>query len=190
MARKRLDYYGPGRLNCLHDPVHVGRSAGIIGEKSYQPSEYLTMSRFWLSLGAILAGLSVCLGAFAAHGLDDFFKNKYPTAEQKEVAGQPLRASYKYLQDFKTGAEYQMYHALALIAVGILSQSRKSRAFNVAGCCFLIGIVLFSGMLYALTLTGQKILGAIVPLGGVGFILGWISLAIGVLASRETATAD
>lgn len=142
------------------------------------------MSRFWLSLGAMLAGLSVATGAFAAHGLDQYFKDKYPATEQKEVAGQAFPASYKYLQDFKTGAEYQMYHALALIFVGVLSQSRKSRALDVAGWSFLIGIVLFSGMLYALTITGQRVLGAIVPLGGVAFLVGWVSLVVAVTASK------
>ncbi|MDB5390106.1 MAG: hypothetical protein JWM11_5752 [Planctomycetaceae bacterium] len=139
------------------------------------------MSRFWLSLGAMLAGLSVGMGAFAAHGLDQFFKDKYPATEQKEVAGQTFQVSYKYLQDFKTGADYQMYHALALIAVGILSQTRKSRALDVAGWSFLIGIVLFSGMLYALTITGQRKLGAVVPIGGVAFLIGWASLVVGCL---------
>jgi uncharacterized membrane protein YgdD (TMEM256/DUF423 family) len=142
------------------------------------------MSRFWLSLGAILAGMSVGMGAFAAHKLDEVFKNKYPATEQREVAGQSLRTSYKYLQDFKTGADYQMYHALALIFVGLLAQSRKSRALDIAGWSFLIGIILFSGMLYALTLTGQRALGAIVPIGGVAFLVGWTSLALGVMSPK------
>lgn len=140
------------------------------------------MSRYWLILGALLAGLSVATGAFAAHGLDAVFQKKYESAEPKIVAGFSVPASYKYLQDFKTGAEYQMYHALALIAVGLVSQTRKSVALDVAGWCFLIGIVLFSGLLYALTITGVRWLGAIVPIGGVAFIAGWISLVIGILA--------
>lgn len=145
------------------------------------------MSRLWLSLGAVLAGLSVAAGAFGAHGLDQVFKEKYAASEQKEIAGQSFRASYKYMQDFKTGAEYQMYHALALIAVGLLSRTRKSRALNIAGWSFLVGIVLFSGMLYALTITGVRALGAIVPLGGVSFLVGWASLAIGAMAPDSEA---
>lgn len=150
------------------------------------------MCRFWLSLGAVLAGLSVGLGAMGAHVLDDYFEEKYSSMEQKEIAGQPVKASYKYLQDFKTGAEYQMYHALGMIAVGIASQRRKSRAFSVAGWCFLIGIVLFSGMLYTIALTGLRKLGPIplgliVPFGGIAFLLGWFSFAVGALRSSTSA---
>jgi uncharacterized membrane protein YgdD (TMEM256/DUF423 family) len=80
-----------------------------------------------------------------------------------------------------------MYHALGMIAIGIASQHRKSRAFNVAGWCFLIGIALFSGMLYALALTGQRKLGAIVPLGGIAFLIGWFSFAVGATRSSTSA---
>ena len=134
-------------------------------------------ARHWLALGAVLAGLSVAAGAFAAHGLDGFFKEKYANTAVREVAGVPIPAAQKYLQDFKTGAEYQMYHALGLLAVGLLAQSRKSRSLAVAGWSFLIGIVIFSGGLYLLTLTGQRWLGAIVPLGGIAFLVGWTALA-------------
>jgi len=140
------------------------------------------MSRFWLILGALLAGSSVALGALAAHMMDDFFQKKYAATEQKQVAGFSMPASYKYLQDFKTGAEYQMYHSLALIAVGLISQTRRSLALHVAGWSFLVGIVLFSGLLYALTITGHRWLGAIVPIGGVSFLVGWVSLVIGAMA--------
>lgn len=135
--------------------------------------------RMWLMLGAILAGLSVGAGAFAAHGLDGYFKEKYAQTEPREVAGVKIPAAQKYLQDFKTGAEYQMYHALGLLLVGLLAQSRRSAAWTVAGWSFLIGIFLFSGCLYLLTLTGQRWLGAIVPLGGVLFLVGWCAVALG-----------
>lgn len=145
--------------------------------------------RVWLVLGAVLAGLSVAAGAFAAHGLDGYFKEKYAQAAPREVAGVAIPAAQKYLQDFKTGAEYQMYHALGLLLVGLLAQSRRSRAWSVAGWCFLVGIMLFSGCLYLLTLTGQRWLGAIVPIGGVLFLIGWAAVAYGASINPTTNSA-
>lgn len=131
---------------------------------------------YWTVLGAVLAGLAVVCGAFAAHGLDKVFVEQY-AGQTKTVAGMEVPAAYKYIQDFKTGAEYQMYHALALIAVGILGTWKPRRALNVAGWCFLLGIVLFSASLYVLTLTGQTWLGMVAPLGGTLQIVGWCVLA-------------
>lgn len=111
-------------------------------------------------LGAVHGGLSVACGAFAAHGL----------------AG---RLSPDALATFETAARYQMYHALALLAVGILSVRGESPLLNWAGWSFMAGIVLFSGSLYVLALTGQTWLGAITPIGGVGFLAGWVLLTLG-----------
>ena len=133
-------------------------------------------ARFWLCLGAILAGTAVGAGAFAAHGLDGFFAKKY-AGQEREQAGVKVPASQKYLADFKTGAEYQMYHALALLAVGLLALQRAAPALTVAGWSFVVGIVLFSGCLCLLTITGQRWLGMIVPLGGTAFLVGWGALA-------------
>lgn len=144
--------------------------------------------RIWLTLGAVLAGLSVAAGAFAAHGLDGYFKEKYAGAAPREVAGVMIPASQKYLQDFKTGAEYQMYHALGLLAVGLMAQCRRAGALNVAGWSFLIGIALFSGCMYLLTLTGHRWLGAIVPIGGVAFLVGWVALAYAAWNTRQEAS--
>ena len=144
--------------------------------------------RMWLTLGAVLAGLSVAAGAFAAHGLDGYFKQKYAQTEPREVAGVKIPAAQKYLQDFKTGAEYQMYHALGLLLVGLLMQSYRSAAWPVAGWSFLLGIVLFSGSLYVLTLTGQRWLGAIVPIGGVLFLVGWMAVAMGACFGISNVT--
>lgn len=134
-------------------------------------------SQSWLTIGAVLAGLAVAAGAFAAHGLDGYFSTKYAGQERK-VAGVTVPAAQKYLADFKTGAEYQMYHGLALIAVGLLAGTRPSRWLTIAGSAFAGGIVFFSGFLYALTLTGESWLGKIVPIGGVLFLVGWLALAI------------
>ena len=116
--------------------------------------------RFWLGAGAINAFLAVAAGAFAAHGLKS-------------------RLTPDMLEVFRTGATYQMYHALGLLAVGFLVAQRPGAA--AAGWAMLGGIVLFSGSLYAMALTSVKILGAITPLGGLGFLAGWAILAVTVL---------
>ncbi len=98
-------------------------------------------------------------GAFAAHGLEK-------TLDERGLAL------------FETAARYQMYHALALVAVGLLiGQGRGGGALGVAGWSFLGGSIVFSGSLYALALTGIKWLGAITPIGGVLFLVGWGALA-------------
>ena len=111
----------------------------------------------WAIAGAINAFLAVACGAFAAHAL------------KRRLDGDRLAV-------FETGARYHMYHALALIAVSWLGTLRATAA-NTAGALFLAGIVLFSGSLYALALSGVRKLGAITPIGGLCFLLGWIALA-------------
>lgn len=110
------------------------------------------MSKLFLLSGAFFAGLSVILGAFAAHGL----KNKL---------------SAYALSVFNTGVEYQMYHALGLILIGIMAKQGVN--LNLSGYFMLAGIVLFSGSLYTLAFTGIKWLGPITPLGGLCFIIAW-----------------
>jgi len=114
--------------------------------------------RFWLTTGALLAAAAVAAGAFGAHALRD-------------------RLSPGDLATFETAARYQMYHALGLVAVALLS-ARGTAGVNPAGWCFLAGIALFSGSLYLLTLAGLRWMGAITPLGGVAFIVGWFLLAV------------
>ncbi len=145
--------------------------------------------RFWLTSGAILAGLAVALGAFGAHGLDQVLKSVHAESDKRIIAGLEVPASWKYLQDFKTAAEYQLTHALALLAVGLLARDHSRRSLTVAGWSFIGGIVLFSGSLYVLVITGVRGLGAITPLGGVLFLIGWTSLAVAV-ASPDRANAD
>ena len=110
-------------------------------------------------VGALMAGLGVGIGAFGAHGLRG-------------------RLTPEMLAVFETGVRYHMYHALALLATAALMARVDGRAVVVAGWSFLAGILLFSGSLYALALTGVTTLGAITPLGGVAFLVGWIALAI------------
>ncbi len=111
--------------------------------------------RLWLILGAASAFISVSAGAFGAHALK-------------------ARLSPDLLTIFETGARYQMYHSLGLIAIGLLMAPRPSPLLNGAGWAMLVGIVLFSGSLYALALSGVRALGAITPLGGLGFLAGWL----------------
>jgi uncharacterized membrane protein YgdD (TMEM256/DUF423 family) len=119
------------------------------------------MTRLFLSVASILAGLSVAGGAFAAHALKE-------------------KLSERAIEIFETGARYQMYHSLALLVVALLlSRAEASQSLLIAaGSAFIIGIAIFSGSLYALSLSGIKWLGAITPLGGVAFIIGWGCLAI------------
>ncbi len=120
------------------------------------------MDRLFLVLGSLLAGLAVALGAFGAHALRD-------------------RLGADLLNTFEIAVRYQMYHALALLAVGlVLARFSSSNLVPISGWLFLAGIVLFSGSLYLLCFTGVRWLGAITPLGGVAFILGWLLLAMGV----------
>lgn len=142
----------------------------------------MSFSLPWLPVGAVLGGLAVALGAFAAHGLDKTLADKYRDAPPKMVAGREMPASWKYLQDFKTGAEYQMYHALALLVVGLAARSGRARLLDLAGWSFLLGIGLFSGSLYALTLTGQTRWGMVTPFGGLLFLVGWAALALATFA--------
>lgn len=158
----------------------------------------MSSSRFWLFLGAVLSGLAVAAGAFAAHGLDGWFHTQYAGrhfekktfVEGRETIVSKAPLAEKLLADFKTGAAYQMYHGLALLVVGLLLQRSPCRTLNVAGCAFLLGIVGFSGGLYAYTLLDARWVGMfIVPLGGTLFLVGWSTLATAMLR-RPAATGD
>ncbi len=141
----------------------------------------MNCSQCWLSIGAIVAGLAVAAGAFGAHGLGGktgYLAKKYGDTEY-ETAGGKIPAAQKYLADFKTGAEYQMYHGLALLAVGFIAQSKPSKWLTTAGCTFLAGCLCFSGGLYVYSIAGIKWVGmAVVPLGGTLFLVGWFCLAV------------
>ena len=151
-------------------------------------------TRYFTTLGAFLAGLAVAAGAFGAHGLDTYFAEKYRDAGSKTVAGVETPASEKYLNDFKTGVSYHMWHALGLIAAGLLAANRPRKSLVVAGFAFFCGIVLFSGTLYVLTIGGPRWLGvpwgAVAPIGGTLFIVGWAALAIGACPCRSAGAPD
>jgi len=116
------------------------------------------MDRTFLLLGSVAAFLSVTLGAFGAHGLR-------------------ARLSPEMMAVFQTGVQYHMAHALALILVSATLGRLGGWLIQTAGWLFVAGIVLFSGSLYALAISGVTILGAITPLGGLCFLAGWACLA-------------
>lgn len=140
-------------------------------------------SRYFVLIGAVLAGLAVAAGAFGAHGLQGRFAEKYRDTAAKQEVGVAIPAAQKYFQDYKTAVQYQMWHALGLILIGLLAMVRPGTSLEVAGWSMVAGIVLFSGGLYVHTVGGPGWLGvpwhAIVPFGGVLFLVGWIALAIG-----------
>jgi uncharacterized membrane protein YgdD (TMEM256/DUF423 family) len=118
------------------------------------------MERLFFAIGAIFAFIAVAAGAFGAHGLKD-------------------RLSAEMLAIFETAARYQMYHALALLAVAWATTrfSNSPQIVATSGWLFIAGTILFSGSLYALSLTETRWLGAITPLGGLAFLAGWLCLA-------------
>jgi uncharacterized membrane protein YgdD (TMEM256/DUF423 family) len=115
--------------------------------------------RLWIVIGAVSAFVSVAAGAFGAHALK-------------------ARLTQDMLTIFETGNRYQMYHSLGLIAVGLFAAHRPSGLLTNAGWAMLVGILLFSGSLYALALSGVRALGAITPIGGMGFLVGWVLFAL------------
>ncbi len=118
--------------------------------------------KVFVILGAVLGGLGVAAGAFGAHALR-------------------AQLEPRMLEVFETGARYQMYHALALFAAAWVWQQTQAPAAQIAGWAFVAGILLFSGSLYAMAFTGVRGLGAVTPVGGVAFIIGWVALAVAAL---------
>ncbi|HET7041946.1 MAG TPA: DUF423 domain-containing protein [Gemmatimonadales bacterium] len=127
------------------------------------------MDRRFLLLGAIFGGFAVAAGAFGAHAL-----RAQLTSEMLAV--------------FETGARYQMYHALALMGVALVRGHLPGRLVAGAGWCFVAGILLFSGSLYLLALTGTRWWGAVTPLGGVAFLVGWGCLGVAAWRGAGQAT--
>jgi uncharacterized membrane protein YgdD (TMEM256/DUF423 family) len=120
------------------------------------------MNKLFLKSGAILAGLSIALGAFGAHAF-------------KEV----LKLSNR-IETYETAARYQMYGALALIFVGILTDKIPHKFLTWAGYAFILGTIVFSGSLYLICATGVKMWGAVAPIGGASLMVGWVLFFMGV----------
>ena len=124
----------------------------------------MTGARVFLAIGSASAFLAVAGGAFGAHALR-------------------RRLDESLLAAFETGVRYQMYHALALLAVAWVMDRWGGGLVAASGWLFVAGTVVFSGSLYLLALTGQRMFGAVTPIGGVAFLIGWLVLLIGVLRS-------
>ncbi len=140
---------------------------------TFSDSKYATggaggMQKFFLIIGIILSGLSVVLGAFGAHAL-------------KKVAPPDAIATYQ------TGVQYQIFHAIAILIVGVLAEKYANSFVHYAGILFLLGIVLFSGSLYVIVASVAHqfslptIINLLTPIGGLFFILGWVLLLAGVI---------
>lgn len=123
------------------------------------------MGRDLLGVGALLGLIGVAAGAFGAHAIRE-------------------RVTPERLANWKTGADYELWHALATIAAGLAAVRWDSGAAAAAGWCFVLGTVLFSGSLYALALTDRRKLGAITPIGGVLLLLGWALLIVAAIRGR------
>ena len=117
----------------------------------------------WIILGAISAGLSVAFGAFGAHALK-------------------VRLAPEALVTFEIGVRYQMYHAIGLIALGLVAIKIDNVAIKVSGVTMFAGMLIFSGSLYGVSLLDQRWLGMIAPIGGLLLIIGWFALAWAALA--------
>ena len=124
----------------------------------------------WIIVAALSGAIAVAVGAFAAHGLD--------------LSTEAGRKAREWLQ---TGSQYQFVHALSILAVVVLARSAmlNGRVAVVTQCLFLLGSVLFPGALYALAFGGPRWFGAVAPIGGTAFILGWVSLALAALMKAD-----
>ena len=123
------------------------------------------MARQFIIIGAVFGFLGVGLGAFGAHLLKQ-------------------KLSPDLFDIFEVGVRYHMYHALALIGVGLVAAQWPGTAIGLSGWAFTAGIVIFSGSLYVLALSGTRWLGAITPIGGLAFLAGWVLLAYHVWTSE------
>jgi uncharacterized membrane protein YgdD (TMEM256/DUF423 family) len=130
------------------------------------------MHKNYSIIAAIFGGLAVALGAFGAHGLER------------------ITSDAKILHGFQTGVQYQMYHALALLAIAIMYEKFQHKWIKWAGNCFITGVILFSGSLYLLGFlkiqesSAVKFVGPVTPLGGIFFIAGWLFLLIAVIKKK------
>lgn len=124
------------------------------------------MGRFWLMMGCLFAGLSVLVGAFAAHALKGTLD-----AHGMEI--------------YDTATRYMMFHAVALLALGLWSHWEKWSASFWAGSCFVLGTLLFSGSLYAMALLQITSIAYLTPVGGVLFVLGWFNFLLSVFMTRN-----
>lgn len=128
------------------------------------------MRRWLIALAGVSGALAVALGAFGAHGLEGFLAGSADAARRAEL--------------WETAVSYHLPHSVALAVCALLSGRRAL----VAGVAFVVGILLFAGTLYAMTLGAPRVLGAVTPLGGLSLIIGWIALALAGWGKAGTST--
>ncbi|MCH8273009.1 MAG: DUF423 domain-containing protein [Candidatus Marinimicrobia bacterium] len=119
------------------------------------------MAKTFLIIAAVFGFLGVAFGAFGAHALKD-------------------KLTPQLLETFETGVRYQMYHVFAIAVVALASTHWRIGLLNISGWMFVVGIIIFSGSLYILSLTGEKMWGAVTPFGGLALLGGWLTLAVGL----------
>jgi uncharacterized membrane protein YgdD (TMEM256/DUF423 family) len=128
----------------------------------------------WIRVASLLGGAAVVIGAFGAHGFSQL--PAVSDLSQEELA--------KSLEWLETGVRYHMYHALAILGIGVVMTARPDIKLNAAGFSFFVGILIFSGMLYVMALTHAR-LGRVVPIGGASFIVGWIAMLFSRYARHD-----
>ncbi len=132
--------------------------------------------RIWILCGCFSAAIAVGMGAFGAHGLEIWLADNFPEDALKRLA------------NWKTAADYQIYHSLGLIAIGLVANfTKRSRLLGVAGFLLLLGITLFSGMLYGWVVLDSRPMVMIVPLGGLSFIVGWVLFGAAALTGKQNS---
>lgn len=136
----------------------------------------------WLATAGVWGALGIAIGAFGAHGLPAHL----------EANGYDAAAIAQRLDTFNTGAQYQMYAALAVLGVGVARLSVPSSLLGAAGWALLAGSLIFSGLLYAIALLSDDFrwLGAIVPIGGLSMIVGWVLIAVAGFARRKLGVSQ
>jgi uncharacterized membrane protein YgdD (TMEM256/DUF423 family) len=135
-----------------------------------------SVARRWIAIGALRGAIGVGFGAFGAHGLNEFLTGL-------GFAGDDLT---RRAEIFETAIHYQLVHAVALVITGLALAHRDSPTWRLAAWCFLVGILLFSGLLKVMSFAGPSWnwLGAVVPVGGAAMIVGWLALAVGALQNK------
>lgn len=162
----------------------------------YQSTAFASQ-RLWGVIGGGLAALAIVLGAYGDHGLrrhlngnvaQEYKKDTSPADTAAETSAAKERATLQERLDrFRTGTQYHMFHSIAIILVGLLGRRGKARIVGfAAAACFITGILLFSGGLYVLAVTGIELLSIVVPFGGTLFIAGWILFAFAAGMPRTT----
>lgn len=143
------------------------------------PTTRFAVARRTVAIAAVACGLAVALGAFGAHGLKDALLQWYPPAEAPRM-----------MENWQTGVRYQMWHGLALLGMSGCLAAGVVSAGTIRGValCLVGGMVLFSGSLYVLVLSGARVMGMVVPVGGLLFLAGWVWCWLGVIGSGRPSS--